>query len=244
MYGPDTEKALEIIRLYSNQKRAGPGIISFCGLNITKIPSLLDINHPINIIDLRGSKITEINLDPDLVVKRIYASKCPNLKKITSLPRSCTSIIDLSFCRDLQSISFLPLNLRSLRLESCISLKSLPLLPQTLQELIVFECYSLTIIPHRLSKTDREPTMPISLTIYAAGLKGLYVPYCNSISKNREESLEYVKQWEEWHRALYSIERIIKRTQTIKADLIMEVMRPCRIEKMITTHGIQALDIY
>jgi hypothetical protein len=86
--------------------------------------------------------------------------------------------------------------------------------------------------------------MPSNLLIYAGGLRKLAVSYGNDITKNKDDGMIYLKQWEEWHRGNYSIQRTMKRNKTIKEELIMEVMHPCRIQKIIEKHGVDSLDVY
>jgi hypothetical protein len=211
--------------------------LSFYRLNITSIPPLTSIDNSIYGIDLRGTQITDINLD--IKINHVLAVNCPSLKTITRLPESCKSL-NTSFCHNLNYIHYLPSSLKRIRLEECRSLKSLPLLPKNLEEIYVFGCESLTIIPYR-NANDPEPTMPKNLVIYAITLRTLVVPFANEFIYDTQK---YLRLWEEWHRNNESINRILNRNKIIKEDLIKEVWHPRRVEKLLEIGGFELLDSY
>jgi len=236
MYGLDTP---ELMKRISNVR--DDISLNLNRLQITELPPLPDT---LEVLMCSSSSLRIIRSLPK-ELKYLYCHNTP-LLELPDLPKGllglqCSNTL-------LTSLPELPPKLDSLICSNTL-IKELPTLPEGIREIY---CHSNSLL-------SVVPSVPSSLYIFYCKetaisliprLPLLYLLNCedcpNLLLKHKkdENQEQYILRWRQWWDEEDSKKRCQERNETIKEDLMAEMWKPSRVEKMLELGGWKLLDSY
>lgn len=235
MYGPDAYELMERIANITDDK------LDINGLRITGLPPLPET---LKVLWCSFTLITRFrSLPADL--EEICCDSCP-LVELPALPKGIRKLA--CHFTPLTSLPELPPNLKILWCNST-QITSLPTLPEGLKELYCCNNDKLAILPRipnslRVLYCNRTslaviPPLPSLFIFKYGGCPNLVLK-----SEKGETSGQYIRRWNQWWNEQESKKRCQERNEAIKEDLIAEVWKPERLEKLLEQGGWDLVDSY
>jgi len=225
MYGPDTPVLMERIARIKDDIS-----LNLNGLQITELPPLPDT------LKILRCSFTSLRIIRSLPkgLQYLYCSNNP-LVELPALPKGLLGLECYNTL--LTSLPELPPNLDIL-VCSNTQIKELPTLPEGIRHLYCHSNSLLTVVPSIPSSLYTFYCNDTSISLIPP-LPALYLLECGDcpnllIKPEKDENKEdYILRWRKWWDEEDSKKRCQERNETIKEDLMAEMWKPSRVEKML-----------